>query len=188
MTGLPWPWIVARAAGLVAMAWLTLSVVMGLLMSTKLLGGARQARLLQWHRSLSWMGLSALALHVVALLFDPWLDMGPVDALVPLASEWRPWAVAAGVIAAWLSVALALSFRVRARMGVRNWRRLHMASFLAFVLSVVHGLTAGTDLQGGWAVVFLVATCAPVLTLVATRVSGFQRARPAPVRRPARAG
>jgi predicted ferric reductase len=92
------------------------------------------------------------------------------------------------VIAAWLSVALALSFRVRARMGVRNWRRLHMASFLAFVLSVVHGLTAGTDLQGGWAVVFLVATCAPVLTLVATRVSGFQRARPAPVRRPARAG
>ena len=59
---LPVAWIVARAAGLVAFALLTLSTWLGLAMSTRILGPRRQKALLGWHRSLVWTGLSMLVL------------------------------------------------------------------------------------------------------------------------------
>ncbi len=66
LAGLPIAWLVVRGAGLVAFALLTLSVWLGLAMSTRLLGPRRQKKLLGLHRSLSWMGLSALgAAHAV---------------------------------------------------------------------------------------------------------------------------
>ena len=37
---------------------------------------------------------------------------------------------------------------MRKRIGQRGWRRLHYASFAAFVLALGHALTAGTDLKG----------------------------------------
>jgi DMSO/TMAO reductase YedYZ heme-binding membrane subunit len=67
---------------------------------------------------------------------------------VPFAAPWRPAAVAAGVLAGWLSLALAASFRFRKVIGQRGWRRLHFASFLAFVLALCHALASGTDLAG----------------------------------------
>ena len=132
---MPVAWIVARAAGLVAFALLTLSVWLGLGMSTRLLGPTRQKSLFGWHRTLVWTGLSMLALHVSAVLLDPVLHLGLAAATVPFAATWRPAAIAAGVLAGWLSVMLAVSFRLRKRIGPRGWRRLHYASFASFVRS-----------------------------------------------------
>ena len=143
----PVAWYIARAAGLVAFAVLTLSVWLGLAMSTRLLGPNRQKSLFGWHQTLAWTGLSMLGLHAGALLFDPTLHFGLASVLVPFATPWRPAAVAAGVVAGWLTLVLALSFRMRKRIGQRGWRRLHYASFAAFVLSLGHALTAGTDLR-----------------------------------------
>jgi methionine sulfoxide reductase heme-binding subunit len=88
--GMPVAWIVARAAGLVAFALLTLSVWLGLGMSTRLLGPTRQKSLFGWHRTLVWTGLSMLALHVSAVLLDPVLHLGLAAATVPFAATWRP--------------------------------------------------------------------------------------------------
>ena len=63
MATLPIAWLVARAAGLVAFALLTLSVWLGLAMSTRLLGPKRQKSLLGLHRTLVWVGLAMLGLH-----------------------------------------------------------------------------------------------------------------------------
>ena len=90
----PVAWYVARAAGLVAFGFLTVSVWLGLAMSTRLLGNTRQKLLFGWHQTLAWTGLSMLALHVGALLFDPTLHFGLASVLVPFASPWRPGAVA----------------------------------------------------------------------------------------------
>ena len=105
----------ARAAGLVAFGALTLSVWLGLGMSTRLLGPKRHKSLFGWHQTLAWTGLSMLALHAGALLFDPTLHFGLTSVLAPFASAWRPVAVAAGVVAGWLTLVLALSFRLRNR-------------------------------------------------------------------------
>jgi hypothetical protein len=165
MTSVPIAWYVARAAGLVAFALLTLSVWVGLAMSTRLLGTRRQKMLLGLHWTLAWTGLSMIALHGTALLFDPTLHFGPAALLVPFASAWRAGAVAAGVIAAWLSLALAASFRARRWIGQKGWRRLHYSSFLAFVLSLGHALTAGTDMRGLHGPVVALIAAGPVLWL-----------------------
>ncbi len=163
--GMPVAWIVARAAGLVAFVLLTLSVWLGLAMSTRLLGPRRQKSLFGWHRTVVWAGLSMLALHVGAVLLDPVLHFGAAAALIPFAAPWRPAAIAAGVVSGWLSLMLAVSFRARKWIGQRGWRRLHYASFAAFGLSVVHALTAGTDLIGVRGLVVAAIAIGPVLWL-----------------------
>jgi len=136
----PVAWYVARAAGLVAFALLTLSV---------------------------WLGL---ALHVGALLLDPTLHFGIASVLAPFASAWRPAAVAAGVVAGWLTLVLALSFRMRKRIGQKGWRRLHYASFAAFALALGHALAAGTDLKGIGGPLLVAVAGGPVIWLGLARI------------------
>jgi methionine sulfoxide reductase heme-binding subunit len=190
LNGIPFPWLMARASGLVAFGLLTGSVWLGLAMSTRLLGGKRQAALLRWHRTLSASALTMLVVHVGALLLDPVISFGPLAVLVPFAAPWRPIAVGLGVIAAWLSLILAVSFRLRARIGTRMWRRLHYASFLAFVLMIAHTLTAGTDMVGLTGPVVAGAAATPVIFLALVRVLMPRGAgsRPRPERNPAHPG
>lgn len=167
---LPVAWIVARSAGLVAFALLTLSTWLGLAMSTRILGARRQKSLLGWHRTLVWTGLSMLVLHAGALLLDRVLHFGLAAVLVPFAAPWHAGAVAMGVVAGWLSLMLALSFRARRRIGQRAWRMLHYASFAAFGLALFHAVSAGTDLVGVRGQLVAAVALAPVLWLGFLRI------------------
>ena len=170
MSAVPVAWLIARAAGLVAFGLLTVSTWLGLSMSTRILGPKRQKALLGWHRTLVWTGLSMLGLHVVALLFDPTLHFGPAAVLVPFVAPWHPGAVAAGVIAGWLALMLALSFRLRKWIGQKGWRRLHYASFAAFALALGHALFAGTDLHGIGGPILAAIALGPMLCLTFVRI------------------
>lgn len=180
---LPIAWLVARSAGLVAFGLLTVSVWLGLAMSTRLLGPKRQKSLLGLHRTLAWTGLSMVGLHVGALLLDPVMHFNLLSVLVPGATTWKPGAVALGIVAGWLSLMLAASFRMRRWIGQKSWRRLHYASFAAFALSLGHALLVGTDLRGlGGPLVALLAA-GPVLWLTFYRLlvpRSAQRPRAAP--------
>ena len=179
-TSLPLAWMIARAAGLVAFGLLTLSVWLGLAMSTRLLGPKRQKRLLGLHRTLVWTGLTMIVFHVGALMLDPVMHFSALGALVPFASPYKPVAVAAGVVAGWLSLTLAASFRMRKWIGQKGWRRLHYASFGAFALALGHALTTGTDLRGLGGPVLALLAAGPVLWLTFYRLLMPQSA----VRRP----
>lgn len=168
--GVPVVWLVARASGLVAFGLLNLSVWLGLAMSTRLLGQRRQKALFGWHRTLVWTALWMVGLHAVSVLLDPVLHFGLPALLVPFAAPWKPVGVAAGVIGAWLTLVLALSFRARRWIGQRGWRLLHYASFAAFVLFLGHALTVGTDLKGVGGPVLAVLSAGPVLWLSLTRI------------------
>lgn len=181
----PVAWLIARAAGLVAAGLLAIAVTLGLLLSTRLLGGRRGKPLLEWHRTLIWASFWMACLHGIALLFDPTLHFGLPAILVPGVAPWRPTTVAAGIVAGWLMLGLALSFRVRRRIGQKRWRQFHYAAFAAFSLALWHGLTTGTDLVGmrGLALTGIVA--APVLWLTFLRVLSPRPApKPAPRRTP----
>ena len=169
-TTLPLAWLVARAAGLVAFGLLTLSVWLGLAMSTRLLGPKRQKSLLGLHRTLAWTGLSMIGLHALALMLDPVLHFGALAVLVPFAAPWKAGAVAIGVVGGWLSLVLALSFRARKWIGQRGWRRLHYASFAAFWLSLGHALLVGTDLKGLGGPALALVAAGPVLWLTFYRL------------------
>jgi predicted ferric reductase len=181
-TTLPIAWLVARSSGLVAFGLLTLSVWLGLAMSTRLLGTKHQKRLLGLHQTLTWTALSAVALHISAVLLDPMLHFGLASALVPFAAPWRPGGIAAGVVAGWLSLALAASFRFRKRIGQKAWRRLHYATFGAFALALGHALTVGTDLRAFGGPILALLAAGPVLWL-----SFYRLLVPRGALRPARA-
>lgn len=169
-TGLPIAWLIARSAGLVAFGLLTLSVWLGLAMSTRLLPPKRTKALLGLHRTLAWTGLSALVLHAGAVLADPFLHFNVLSVFVPGAASWRPGSVAMGVVAAWLSLALASSFKAKRWIGQKGWRRLHYASFAAFWLALGHALLTGTDLRGFGGAITAVLAAGPVLTLTFYRL------------------
>ena len=69
----------------------------------------------------------------------------PFALVVPGLTGYRPLATALGVVAAELMILIYASFSLRKRLGARNWRRLHWATYGVFVLATVHGLAAGTD-------------------------------------------
>jgi len=179
-SGMPVTWLIARAAGLVAFALLSISVTLGLMVSTKLLKPRWQKTLFGWHQTLIWTGLAMLALHGGAILLDPVMRFGLTAVVVPGAAPWRPITVAAGVVAGYLMLALAISFRARRRIGQRRWRLLHYASFLAFALALGHGLHAGTDLTGATGLVLAAIFLAPVLWLTFARILMPRAPRSAP--------
>jgi len=164
-SSLPIAWLIARASGLVAFGLLTLAVWLGLSMSTRLFGPKRMKSLMGLHRTLAWTGLAMVGLHAGALLLDPVMHFGALSVLVPGEAPWKPGAVALGVVAGWLSLALASSFRLRKWIGQKGWRRLHYASFAAFVLALGHALMVGSDLKGLGGPVLALLAAGPVLWL-----------------------
>jgi len=139
-------WFLSRASGLVAFALLSASVILGLLLSTRTAKQLMPARVAaDLHTFLSVLTLVFLGLHGGALLFDGFFHFTPLSLLVPFASPYEPLWTGLGVIGAWGTALVAASVRVRKQIGYATWRRLHYVSFLAYVLSLVHGMTAGTD-------------------------------------------
>jgi sulfoxide reductase heme-binding subunit YedZ len=137
-------WLVSRAAGTVGLLAMTLSVVLGLALATRT-AGLQAKRFAGLHEQLSLISLVAIAVHGEALLGDRFLHPGPLDIAVPFVIDFRPAAVAAGIVGGWLAAFLALSFYARKRFGAKRWRQLHRFTTVAWALAVVHTLAAGTD-------------------------------------------
>src|SRR5205823_2792394 len=97
------------------------------------------------------LGLGMLTLHGLTLVLDSTVHISLTMLVVPFASAYRATAVAAGVVTAELAALITLSFSLRRWIGGRNWRRLHWATYLVFVLGTVHGIAAGTDSSRPWA-------------------------------------
>lgn len=139
-------WFVVRASGLVAYVLVGVTVIVGLLLSTRLLGRRPPPDwMLDWHRFVGGLSLVFTALHLVSLLIDDYIEFRLVDLLVPLVATWRPVALALGILALYMAVAVQVTSLVRQRMSVRWWRRIHYLSVPLFVLATAHLLLAGTD-------------------------------------------
>ncbi|MEZ5235987.1 MAG: ferric reductase-like transmembrane domain-containing protein [Acidimicrobiales bacterium] len=163
-------WYLARAGGIVAWVLLAASMIWGLLLSTKLLGRRpHPAWVTDLHRFLGGLSVVFTAVHVAALVLDSYVSFGPAEVLVPFASHWRPAAVAWGVIATYLLVAIEVTSLLRHRLPRRAWRATHLLSFPLFGLGTLHALTAGTDAGTvAWQLVLAMAG-ATVLGLTAAR-------------------
>jgi methionine sulfoxide reductase heme-binding subunit len=181
-------WLASRASGIVALALVTASVGLGLLMASKLLRRPGLNRtLVKAHEHLALTGLVAISVHGVTLLGDRWLNPGVAGITVPFAMSYRPIFTGLGIVAAYLASLLGLSFYARRRIGARLWRKMHRATVAVYVLGVVHALGAGTDASTLWLRAFMLVTGAPILFLLLVRIlprrkSEVERARAA--RRP----
>ncbi|MEZ5099677.1 MAG: ferric reductase-like transmembrane domain-containing protein [Thermoleophilia bacterium] len=176
-------WLLARASGMTAYALLTASVLAGLLLKARPFGKAiKPATALEVHRSLSLLGLAALAVHGVTLVLDHAVEISLPALLVPGLAPYRPLWTGAGVVAGELMALVIASFWVRRRIGAKTWRRLHWLTYATFVLAAVHGLMAGTDSGQPWALGLYVGSIGAVAAATAWRalVPPARPTRPAP--------
>ena len=164
-------WYVARSSGIVAWGLAALAVLWGLLLSTKVMGRrVRPNWLLDLHRFLGGLTVVFIAVHLVGLVLDPYVDFGAIQILVPFASNWKPVAVAWGVVAMYLLLAVELTSLVRSRIPKKWWRAVHFSSYAIFILGTVHLLTAGTDRHSPVLLWTVVGTSVAVAAMTLVRV------------------
>jgi len=163
-------WYTVRATGLVAWVLVTAAVVWGLLLSMRRLARPRPAWMLDLHRFLGGMTLVFVALHIVSLAFDSFVGFDWDDLLVPYASAWRPGAVAWGILAAYLLVAVEVTSLLMRHLGRGLWHAIHLFSLVVFVAITVHALLAGADAEEPAFRAFAIGSSALVTLLCAGRV------------------
>ncbi|WP_136708969.1 2Fe-2S iron-sulfur cluster-binding protein [Agromyces sp. H66] len=166
-------WYVSRASAIVAWSLLTATVLWGVLLSTRVLRAAdNPAWLKDLHRYLSGTAIVMTLVHVGSLLLDPYLrdetGFGPVAALVPFASEFRPLPLALGIVALYLMAAVALSSLMMRVIPRRAWKAMHFASYAVVALVAFHAAFAGSDTGTWWYI--MVSTALIVATMLAVVV------------------
>ena len=144
-------WIAARASGLAAYALLTCSVVAGLILKARPFGTRlKPSTVTDVHRFLALLGLGAIGLHGAALTLDTAVSIPWTALLVPGQATYRPLWTGVGVVSAEAMILVYLSFGIRKRIGVKNWRRLHWATYAIFAGATLHGLLGGSDSDRPW--------------------------------------
>jgi sulfoxide reductase heme-binding subunit YedZ len=144
-------WFVSRGSGVVSLLLSTAVVCLGFLIVTRWSRPSWPRFLTaELHRRVALLSIIFVGLHIATAILDPFTSLGLVAAIVPLASSYRPVAIAAGVISVDLIIAVIVTSLVRERLGHRVWRAVHWLAYGAWPMAVVHSLTAGSDAFAPW--------------------------------------
>lgn len=164
-------WYVSRSSGMVAAVLLVMTIVWGLLASTKVL---RRPGLPAWiadlHRGLGALTVVFVAIHLAALVGDNTVHFAWTELFVPFASAWRRGPVAWGIGAFWGLVIVQGSSLLQRRIGRQTWRRLHYVSYPVALLTAIHASTAGSDASSPVFRLVSVASIAAITALTLVRV------------------
>ncbi|WP_246508584.1 ferric reductase-like transmembrane domain-containing protein [Actinocrinis puniceicyclus] len=152
-------WYATRATGVVALVLLTLSLVMGILVSVKFVS-ERWPRFatIGVHRNASLLTVAFLAVHILTAVLDPYAPVGLFSLVVPFVSSYRPLWLGLGTVAFDLLLALIATSLLRTRIPYRAWRAVHWAAYACWPLAIMHGLGTGTDPKSP-AILALVVFC-----------------------------
>ncbi|HET6291860.1 MAG TPA: hypothetical protein VFG33_00755 [Kribbella sp.] len=167
-------WYLARAAGVMAMVLFTVATTLGILAA----GGNKPERRFWFqyvHRSAAATGLALLIVHVIAVIADSYANVSTSVLILPFTSGYRPFAVTVGVVALYCLVFTALIGAARGRLArsaaaTKRWRVLHIAGSVGWLLSVGHGLLAGTDRSTPWMLAIDLVCLASVAIAVGVRL------------------
>ncbi len=139
-------WFVSRSSGLIAWLLVTLSVCWGLFVSTKAVAkAATPAWLLDLHRFLGGLAVIFTAIHLFGLWADSYVQFGWAELFIPMKTEWKPSAVAFGIVAMYLMIAVEGTSLAMKWLPRRLWRAVHHLSLPLYLIATYHGIKAGTD-------------------------------------------
>ena len=177
----PFWWYMSRASGIVAWSLLAGSVLWGLLLSTRVFDRRPSLRwLIDLHRFLGGTAVVFVGFHVGSIIADSYVHFGAADVLVPMAAKWHPLAVAWGVAAMWLMLAVEVSSLLMRHLSRRLWHAVHMLSYALFVSATVHAFAAGPDTRHQLfeSVCVAVVTILALLTVVRATMTRGKAGRP----------
>jgi sulfoxide reductase heme-binding subunit YedZ len=171
-------WITTRAAGIVALLASTGSIVLGLSLAGRMpKGRGKLGDVRMLHQTLGIATVVALAVHVISLMFDPWLKPAISELAIPFTLSYRPVWTGLGIIAGYGIVVLGMSGFLRKRLGKR-WNVIHRFTGLAWIASIAHTIGAGSDYGTIWMAAILLVCVVPVVLLAIKRIAEHQRKTP----------
>jgi sulfoxide reductase heme-binding subunit YedZ len=138
------PWAVSRASGFIAFVAATGAVVLGARRPSRLRLGGMPARVYALHRAFGITAVSALAVHLISLWADTFIEFSWMQLLLtPWSASYRPFAVTLGWVSAILLLLTAASGALRKVLP--GWRSVHLLSYATVTAGLFHGLLAGSD-------------------------------------------
>jgi sulfoxide reductase heme-binding subunit YedZ len=148
-------WYITRASGIVALALLTITMVLGITTTSR-------ARARTWpgfaqqelHRRISVLSMVFLAIHVLTTILDTYVHIGWLAIIVPFASAYGRFWLAMGTVALDLMLAVLLSSLLRSRMKPGTWRGIHWLAYACWPVALAHTFGLGTDAREGWVLIF----------------------------------
>lgn len=154
-------WLLIRSTGLSAYLLLSLSVFIGTLYSLReqIKPVFKIPDLRAIHIYLSSMALGATLLHGGMLLFHREKErLSLHEILVPFAARYDSFWIGLATIALYLMVLLAITGFMQRRFSISTWRKIHTASYVTFVLALLHSIAVGTDTASAGIMIFYATT------------------------------
>ncbi|MEV6599594.1 translation initiation factor III [Actinoplanes sp. NPDC051346] len=160
--------------GVVSLVSLSITIMVGLVSTDRLVLSIRQRLLLQSaHRTTGVLAISALGVHVWTKFAGE--HIGLIDIFVPFLYQGvNKTYVGFGTISGWIMVMVMWTGIARARFIGRGkpwmWRAVHSVSYLMWPIALLHGLNAGR-LADTWVNVSYVICVLGVLIGLAVRIA-----------------
>lgn len=137
--------------GLVALALLTLNILLGLLLSTRYNPAKRfPYRRINIFKIHNWTGYSALSvalLHPALLLLSATAGFRLFDLVFPVWSPVQPLYNTLGAIGLYALAFVVVTSYYRVRLGARLWKRLHFTAYAAAAFFFVHSFFTDPHLR-----------------------------------------
>ncbi|MGG0656268.1 ferric reductase-like transmembrane domain-containing protein [Rummeliibacillus pycnus] len=165
-----WEWI--RICGFLSYFYFTVAVIFGLFRKTPTI--TKQKNLLfHLHLSAGWMGLLALAAHVLLLLIDQYQPYRIVEILVPFTANYKPILSAIGTISLYVFlIVIMTSDLLISKLNRKLWKSIHFLALPAWVLIFLHGVFIGTDSANPIIEIFYITTGSIIIIASCLRVYG----------------
>jgi predicted ferric reductase len=135
-----------RSSGIVAVLLMVASLLWGFLFSSRATG--KRLRPNWWLDLHNWLGGLALiftVVHIALSLFDTGAGIGLLQVFVPGTASDRPWAIAWGVIATYITIAVVFTTWPTRWKNRRWWRIVHVLSVGGTALALLHSYQSGSD-------------------------------------------
>jgi sulfoxide reductase heme-binding subunit YedZ len=171
-------WYATRASGIVTLILLTLTMILGLLTTSR-----AQAR--NWpgfaqqeiHRRISIIAVVFLAIHVLTSILDTYVHIGWFALVVPFASPYSRFWVGLGTIALDFMVAVFVSSLLRGRLKPGTWRGIHWLAYASWPVALAHTFGLGTDSRERWVIALGVLCVLSVGVALAWRLHATAKRR-----------
>ncbi|MGI9162185.1 MAG: ferric reductase-like transmembrane domain-containing protein [Mycobacterium sp.] len=158
-------WALGRGNGIVALAFMTLSVALGVATrSARPLFTLPRFGVADVHRFVALAGTLLVGLHMGLLFMDPYAKLKLIDFVVPFLGSYRPIWQGLGTVAVDLLIVIVITSLLRQRLGVRAFRAIHWTTYLLWPIAMAHALGNGTDTGHLWFMAFA-GVCALVVII-----------------------
>jgi sulfoxide reductase heme-binding subunit YedZ len=165
---------VARGSGIISLALFTMTVALGLLTAGRVSSPSWPRFVTETlHRNLSLAAVTFIVVHVLTIVLDANMGVGPLEALVPFIGTYSPLFLGLGTIAFDIILTLIATGLLRTRLPYRVWRSIHWMAYAGWPVAVVHAVGIGSEQS--WVLITAGISVALVLACGSVRVVSVRR-------------